>query len=240
MSAADFTVPGYLDLVGRLLALGYQLRSFHDVEPARRHLVLRHDIDQSILSARTLADAESAQGWRSTWFVLVRTEMYNPFSRGAAAHLRAMIAAGHEIGLHLDATHYDDATLDAGCAVECRVLEDIVGSAVRMVSFHRPRPELIGSERSIGGRMHAYMPRFTQQLGYCSDSRGAWRHGHPLDHEAVADRRALQLLTHAVWWVGRDGRDARGRLADVLEERASTLSRELADNNDVWRGKGDA
>ena len=85
---------------------GYAVRSFHDADPAQRHLVLRHDIDQCIAIARRLADAEAAEGWRSAWFVLVRTEMYNPFSRANTGHLRAMISAGHEIGLHLESTHH--------------------------------------------------------------------------------------------------------------------------------------
>jgi hypothetical protein len=233
---APFTADAYCRLVGDMLARGYELRDFHECSPDLRHLVMRHDIDQSIPVARALADLESEAGWRSTWFVLVRTEMYNPFSREATRHLRAMIAAGHEIGLHLDATYYDgDAERDAGCLVECRMLEDMLGAPVRMVSFHRPARELIGSDRPIGGRPHTYMPRYARDMGYCSDSRGLWRHGHPSQHAAVRDGRALQLLTHAVWWIGPDDRDALGRLRDVLNERHRALDVELASNNDVWR-----
>lgn len=230
-----FTLAGYAETIRGLTQRGYGVRSFHDVEPAKRHLVLRHDIDQSIAIARQMADLEAEHGWRSTWFVLVRTEMYNPFSRTNAAHLRAMIAAGHEIGLHLDTTHYPgEAEIEAGAAVEARMLEDITGAPVRMISFHRPAPERLGGEKLIAGRLHTYMDRFTKAIGYSSDSRGEWRHGHVFDHPAVAEGRALQFLTHAVWWVGPEGRDAKGRLADVLEAAARTLDDELAANNQVW------
>jgi len=238
MNDIPFTLRGYHDLIAGLLARGYDLRSFHDADPAQRHLALRHDIDQSIHSARAMADLESANGWFSTWFVLVRTEMYNPLSRAATGHLRAMRSAGHEIGLHLDATYYGSETdLQAGAAVECRILEDIVEAPVRIVSFHRPGKERLGGDTPVAGRPHTYMDRYTKLIGYCSDSRGAWRHGHPFHHSALVQGSALQLLTHAVWWVGPDGRDARGRLEDVLSERIATLDAELAGNNEVWRAR---
>lgn len=237
MTIPPFTLAGYRATVGGLVERGYAVRSFHDVDPASRHLVLRHDVDQSIAIARQMADAEAEEGWRSTWFVLVRTEMYNPFSRSNAGHLREMISQGHEIGLHLDTTHYASAAeIEVGAAVEARMLEDITGAPVRMVSFHRPAPALLGGDAPIAGRLHTYMDRFTKAMGYSSDSRGAWRHGHVFEHPAVAGGYALQLLTHAVWWVGPEGRDAKGRLADVLEAARRTLEEELAANNQVWAG----
>lgn len=239
MSTDNFTLAGYRELIEAILGRGYSLRSFHDVEPGASHLVLRHDVDQSIAIARELADLEIANGWRSTWFILVRTEMYNAFSRAAVADMRALLAAGHEIGLHLDATHYDgEDALDRGCALECDMLEQVIAVPVRLVSFHRPPRERLGGIRPIGGRQHTYMDRFFREMGYCSDSRGEWRHGHPLAHPALCRSQALQLLVHAVWWVGAEPATPRERLRRVLDERAATLEAELAANNDVWRTAG--
>lgn len=241
MSAQDsfppFTIVGYRLTISGILDRGYRLASFHDVDLTQPHLVLRHDIDQTIASARVLADVESAEGWTSTWFVLMRSEMYNPFSRQAAADLRAMQAAGHEIGLHLDATLYEDADAIArGAASECRMLEEIIAVPVRMISFHRPLPQQLGGNAAIAGRPHTYMDRFTKDIGYCSDSRGMWRHGHPWQHPALQRCGALQLLTHAVWWAGEREQSPRERLAAVLRDRAAVLDDELRANNDVWRG----
>ncbi|MGQ0671755.1 MAG: hypothetical protein ACT4N2_02580 [Hyphomicrobium sp.] len=232
----SFSLTGYRLLVRGILERGYGLRSFQDADPVMPHLVLRHDIDQCIATARRLSDLETENGWQSTWFVLVRTEMYNPFSKANVGHLREMIAAGHEVGLHLDATHYPSTEdFDAGARQECRMLEDITSSPVRIVSFHRPAPALIGSSDLVGGRIHTYMPRFINEMGYCSDSRGQWRHGFPWDHEAFRERRALQLLTHAIWWVGPDDREPRQRLADLVARKVAEYNAELAANNDVWR-----
>lgn len=236
-----FTIAGYVALVQGLVNRGYTLRSFHDADAGSPHLILRHDVDQSIPIAKILADAESREGWASTWFVLVRTGMYNPFSRDNTESLRAMIAAGHEIGLHLDATCYADAaSLEAGAAIECRMLEDMTGAAVRLISFHRPARHLIGGARPIGGRLHTYMDSFFNDMGYCSDSRGEWRYGAPWEHDAVKVRRALQLLTHAIWWVGPEGRDATARIEDFLTAHRREIDSELAANLDVWRQRSNA
>jgi len=236
MTIPEFTLEGYRSTIAEIVGRGYEVRSFHDVEPRQRHLVLRHDVDQSIAIARALADVEAEQGWRSTWFILVRTEMYNPFSRANVANLRAMIAAGHEIGLHLDATYYDGSSaLQSGAGIECEMLENMLGVPIKLVSFHRPTPSLVGSDTLVSGRQHTYMPRFVREMGYSSDSRGEWKHGHLWDHKSLRDGRALQLLTHAVWWVGPNGRTPVSRLVDMLNDKISETSVELSLNNTVWQ-----
>jgi hypothetical protein len=231
-----FTEAGYVDTIRSIVDRGYVLRDFHEVDPSQRHLVLRHDVDQSIQIARRMAAIETENGWRSTWFVLMRTEMYNPWSLDAAANLRAMIADGHEIGLHLDAALYPDAAaMEAGAQAECAALEAITGAAVRIISFHRPAKHLVGNDSPVAGRPHAYMPRYMRDIAYCSDSRGQWHHGHPWDQPALIEGKAFQLLTHAVWWVGPNGRNARERLQDVLTAATTLLDAELSENNVVWR-----
>jgi len=173
MSIPEFTLEGYRSTLTEILGRGYEVRSFHDVVAHHRHLVLRHDVDQSIAIARELADFEAEQGWKSTWFILVRTQMYNPFSRVNTSHLRAMSEAGHELGLHLDATYYEGSErLQQGAAVECEMLQNVLGLPIKLISFHRPAPTLVGSPMLIAGRKHTYMPCFMNEMGYSSDSRG--------------------------------------------------------------------
>ena len=57
---------------------------------------------------------------------------------------------------------------------------------------------------SLADRRNTYESKFFKEIGYCSDSRGGWHHGSPLDHAALGEGRALQLLTHAIWWTGED------------------------------------
>lgn len=238
MSVPPFTIDGYVATVSGLVTRGYEIASFHDVEQSRRQLILRHDVDQSITRARILAAVEAAHGWTASYFILLRTEMYNPWSRQAAEDLRAIVAYGHEVGLHLDATCYaNDAALEAGARIESDSLEDVIGAPVRVISFHRPSHKRIGSAERIGERIHTYMPQFTQDMGYVSDSRGTWKHGHPWDHPAVRKGGALQLLTHPVWWTGAKEQSPVARLATVADEHRQRIDQELAANSDVWRSR---
>ena len=228
--ASDFTVAGYRALVEAFLDRGYRVHGFADAEPATPHLVLRHDIDVALAPAVEIAEVEADLGVAAFYFVMLRNPLYNPFAPDEHAALARLGALGHEIGLHLDAALYgeDADALGDGAARECGILEEIVGEPVRVLSLHRPARSLLGRETGIAGRVHTYQPRFFSDMGYCSDSRGAWHHGHPLDHPAVRDRRAVQLLTHPVWWVGRTGSSMTERLDALLDERAGSLRRSLA------------
>lgn len=238
MTEADFTLDAYRDLIAALRDKGYEVLGYEAADPASRHLILRHDVDQSLGLAAEMAEFERAIGVASTYFVLVRTEMYNILSRDGTAYLRRILDAGHRVGLHLDAFLYAAAdgagTLEAAAVWECDVLEQATGKAVELISFHRPARSLLGREGTLAGRLHVYAPRFFSAMGYCSDSQGAWRHGHPLDHDAVRDGRALQLLTHPVWWATPPGKP-REKLDRVLDERTQRLRAELADNCAPYR-----
>ncbi len=239
----DFTLPGYRALLEAFLGRGYEVTDYHRADPGERHLILRHDLDVTIDAALPLAAIEQELGACATYFVLVRTEMYNPFSAQGLGGLKRLMDMGHEVGLHLDASLYGNKadSLDAAAEMECTALEALIGRPVGAISLHRPAPALQGFERSIAGRRHAYEPRFFREMGYCSDSRGSWHHGHPLDHAAVAEGRALQLLTHPVWW-NDDAQEPHKRLAQLLEEKLRRLDLELAAHQSVHRprhGGGD-
>ncbi|MEK9660922.1 MAG: hypothetical protein VW644_04165 [Alphaproteobacteria bacterium] len=237
MSADDFTRAGYRALVAALLERGYAAVGYDAVAPGERHLVLRHDLDMSIDAAVSIAGIEAELGVSAHYFVLLRTEMYNPWSDHARHQLDRIAALGHEIGLHFDASLYSDdiAALDRAAAEECTVLAALTGRPVETISFHRPSPALLGRPGTIAGRRHSYEPRYFHDIGYCSDSRGAWHHGHPLAHDAVADGRALQLLTHPIWWDRDNALDPVAALDRFRDARDTVLMNALADNCEPYR-----
>jgi hypothetical protein len=233
----ELSLDGYARLVGGLLARGYQVRGYADAEPGARHLILRHDVDMSIEHAVRLAEREVELGVRATYFALMRSELYNPFSGRGRAGLARLLALGHAVGLHFDASLYPPgrAALETACAEECAWLEGCLSRAVEVVSFHRPARSLLDSAGAIAGRLHAYQPRYFRDMGYCSDSRGAFHHGHPFDHPAVAEGRALQLLTHPIWWVAQPGESPVDKLDRLAAERHDAYRRELAANCEPYR-----
>lgn len=235
-----FSHDGYRGLLEGLFARGYSVRDFSDFEPQSPHLLLRHDIDMSIPAALEIAALEREMGVKSTYFVLLRSELYSPFSEAGRADLMKLVEMGHEIGLHLDAGLYADEqeALDAAALWECELLERLIDKPVRIISLHRPAQSLLNTPNRLGGRPHTYERRFFSEIGYCSDSRGDWHYGHPFDHDAVAAGEALQLLTHPIWWTG-NASDPETRLSRYLRGRFDTLDRALAENCSTYRGRKD-
>ncbi len=235
--ADDFTHAGYRALLAALQDRDYEAVGYDEALPEARHLILRHDLDMSLQAAEPIAEIEHELGVRAHYFVLVRTEMYNPFSARARASLEKISGLGHAIGLHLDASlcANDPTALDEAAERECRVLEDATRAPVRFISFHRPAEALLGYDKPLAGRRHAYEPRFFEAMGYVSDSRGGWHHGDPLDHDAVQEGRALQLLTHPIWWPGEAIDGPVMKLDRFVSERHDLLRRELAANCEPYR-----
>jgi hypothetical protein len=227
---SDFTLANYRNLVDALRERGYAVRSFADAEPAAQHLILRHDIDVDLDPAVAMAEAEAEMGVAAAYFVMLRNPLYNPFAE--RERLMRLLALGHEVGLHLDAALYND--VEPAAVRECGMLEEILGAPVSTISFHRPAEVLRDNPAELAGRRHTYQPRVFSRMGYCSDSRGAWRHGHPLEHEAVAVGRALQLLTHPVWWSGA-GERVTERLDAIIDARAEAFRHHLEGQIETYR-----
>ncbi len=233
-----FTYAEYFRFIDDLRLRGYELRHFAhpDTLPAadERFLLLTHDIDLDLGAAAELARREHEHGVQSDYFVLVTSPFYNPAAGSSRVLLRELAALGHGIGLHFDETVYaghDDTALAADCAAEVATLEAIVDRPLVGVSYHRPVPGRIGSDTTITGGAHRYMPFFVYEMEYCSDSTGQWRYGPPTERDAVRAGRALNLLTHPEWW-GEHHLASGDRMRALLDrrevERATAVSLELA------------
>ncbi len=225
-----FSLVAYRELIRDLQRRGYRVADYKLADPRERHLILRHDVDFDLGAATTMAEAEAADGLQATYFLLLRTEFYNMLSASAGANARRLIELGHRVGLHFDrANSIDDIDeLDRLVRMDCDILENAVGVPVESVSFHRPVQKLFGGDLVLGGRFNAYSRRFTLEMGYCSDSRGGWHRGHPLQHSALEHGQALHLLTHPIWWVSPDQTLPRKKLAEFLQRRIGLLDREIS------------
>ena len=231
VDAPLFSLTSYATLINQFRLLGYDVVDFLTANPESKHLLLRHDVDMCLERAERLAETEAALSVRASYFVLVNTEMYNVASKAGRQRLRRIASLGHDVGLHFDGTHVRDHDLDTltrEVDLECNVLEMQTGLPVRVVTFHRPAPWLMGHPTSLSGRIHAYQPRYFQHMGYCSDSAGAFRHHFPLQHPAIHEGRALQLLTHPIWWVAEPHENTFGKLDRFRRGHDEKIGDELA------------
>jgi len=225
-----FSLGRYSALIAAFRDAGYAVVNFSGVQASVRHLVLRHDIDFDLEAAAKMAEFEAGKGIQATYFVMLRTEFYNVFSKAAQVALARIKESGHDIGLHFDAALHqgDRRELIQAARTECQVLGQAVQSEIDVLSFHRPHPDLLGGDIEFDGIINVYHRHYFEDIGYCSDSRGAWHYGQPIDHPAVAAGSALQLLTHPIWWVDREGADAQETVARFLTGRQVYLDREAS------------
>ena len=230
--AREFSCAGYRALLQSFLDAGYEARLFDALDPAAAHVVLRHDIDFSMEAAVRMGRIEADLGVRAHYYVLLRTEFYNLAGPQDWGRLQALVEMGHDVGLHFDASQYeqDRVTLEAAALRECRVLETLTGCDVTSISFHRPAKALQNLAGQFAGRSHAYEPRFFNDIAYVADSRGLFRYGHPLDHPAFAARHPMQLLTHPIWWGEQDVPDKMAILDAFLAARQQLLADETVAN----------
>lgn len=239
-SLTNFSRPEYGALLDEFKVAGYKPLDFTEAYKLARHdepwLILRHDIDFDVKAAREIALVEADKGFKATYFFLLRTPFYNLFTAENSKAVRDIIQAGHEIGLHFDRMAYAPDT-DSAAAIrrECAVLADWFETKIKVISYHRPiAREIEGHPEGSHPYLNTYMEAFTKRIAYVSDSQGAFRFGHPLDHEAFKNRGPMQLLTHPIWW-GAQPAAPLDTLKAFAASRADVSELDIARNCKVYR-----
>lgn len=217
----QFTYSSYLEMIKSLRHHGYSVTNYHDCKDKERCAILRHDIDYDVDCALKLAEIEADEDIQSTYFVLLTSDFYNPHSSDIREKLKRIDALGHEIGLHYDELSYEDAIGDAeqiidNIVFEGRILSDIIGKMVSVVSMHRPSKEILDADLEIPGFINSYGHVFFHDFKYVSDSRRRWR--EPIeDYIEKESFEKLHILTHAFWY-NREEKDLKETLREYISK----------------------
>lgn len=204
----DFTYAAYKDLIALLREKNYTVCGYHDYQQHPRCVILRHDIDSSLSQAVRLAELEAAEGVRSTYFILLRTDFYNAASAASQNALHRIQELGHEIGLHFDEMAYAkergigtyaSSPVEELISREASILSDICTCPITAVSMHRPSKATLDADLQIPGMVNSYGQTFFRDFKYLSDSRRRWREP-VLDIIRSGEYDRLHILTHAFWY----------------------------------------
>ena len=219
----DFTEAAYRELV-RAAKARYAFLSFGDAATAEAGVLWRHDIDVSVHRALALAAIEHDEGVRATYFVHLHSRFYSALEDAIIERLRAIVALGHEVGLHFD-PHFTPAlgsSAEAAIAAEAAVVARVSGAPVTAFSFHDPGAHgaSVNDADRMAGLVNTYGRSIQDRFGYGSDSNGYWRHTPLLDELNSGRHPRLQVLTHPEWWVP-EPMSPRGRIARAIEGRAA-------------------
>ncbi len=235
-----FTYDGYFDLVQTVFECGYEVTDYLKWEAYDKCVILRHDIDNDLQQALSLARLEQRHGVRSTYFVLLTSNFYNPFSERNREILKEIKELGHYIGLHFDETAYPDDVGNADKAVrnlqkEVHILTDMLETDIVGFSYHRPSKAILDADIKIEGLINSYGSIFFRDFKYLSDSRRYWREP-VLDIIKGGAYQHLHILTHPFWY-HKEEWSIKQSLTDFVEragrERYDSLDQNITNLGEV-------
>lgn len=201
----NFSIATYRATIEAALQAGYRFLAFDDerrhVEP--RVCLLRHDVDADMEAAARMAELEAHIGVRSTYFLMLRSPVYNLFSRANHALARAILDCSHFIGLHFDQGFLpgEHKNTRDWILYEAEVLSSSLNAKVNAVSFHQPSQEVLEDRVDTGRLVNTYSRAHLQGFDYVSDSNRNWRTATPLEIFRQHRVAKLHLLIHPMWWV---------------------------------------
>ena len=169
----NFSISSYKYLIDLIFNSRRKIINYKDLLNGDNGIIMRHDIDFCPIRSYEIANLEYKSNVRATYFVLVKSGLYNFRESKNIKALEHIVDLGHDIALHFDSSNYasDKTSLDKACQEECDILENSIKKKINMVSFHRPKKKFIGMSDRIGGKDHTYMPLFIKKTKYCSGLR---------------------------------------------------------------------
>ena len=195
----DFSYQSYGKLLRELIANNYECSLIGETKTAGKLLYLRHDVDTDYLGVLPLAAIEHSLGLRSTWYFLPDCPIYNLYQSDLKLIVRSLAEMGHQIGLHIDATQYENLEEMTSSIESYYELLSSFLPISRTLSFHKPASWLL-DDVSIPNWVNAYQKAYYSEVIYISDSnrREFWKEERL--SRAIAENRSLTLLTHPLWW----------------------------------------
>jgi len=196
----DFTEKNYKMLLRKIQ---HKSIFYSNINKNKKFTLWRHDVDFSVNRALSLAKIEKIEGVNATYFFQLGSFFYNVFEQNIKEKIFQIKELGHEIALHFDPTQYNIETkedLEKYLLYEKNILEFLLNTRINTFSFHNPTPSILEfKDWMYAGMVNAYAQYFKENVEYCSDSNGYWRHTR-LEDFLKKRFDKIQVLTHPEWW----------------------------------------
>ena len=201
----QFSLATYRQLLQSALGAGYEFMPFKsDSLGGQGQCLLRHDVDADLSAALVMAHEENAMGVSATYFLMLRSPLYNIFARRNHETVQKILALGHDIALHYDQGFSPAPAIPDRVLIEreTAVLETMFGRKIEAVSFHQPDPAVLQGDVDTGGRINTYNRAHLPGYAYFSDSNRIFKLApdYVESFNALAGQ-SIQLLIHPMWWV---------------------------------------
>ena len=217
----------YEDFLKIFLKKGYNFLFYKELNQKENQLVLRHDIDFDTELALEMARVEASLGIKSTYFFLLRSNLYNILSPNDFENVKEIRSLGHQTSVHFDPSIYED--FHQGLQEEVSIFEACFREKVEIISFHRPNAFFQNYDAPIRGIEHTYQSKYFREIKYFSDSTGIWRFGHPAESLEFLQGKSLHVLVHPIWWM-INGSSNLKKLEAYFTQRIDALKQEFSNN----------
>ncbi len=203
----DFTPISYIQLIRQAKKSNFVFMSFDEGlkhrNSKKKICLLRHDIDADLEAALKMARIENRYGIKSTYFLMLRSTVYNLFSPFNHRFVNKIIELGHHIGLHYDGSFLPNTnkTLNEWVEMEANIVEQMFAVKISVVSFHQPNEKVLKNKIKIKGFINTYDKEDMQTFHYLSDSNKVWKEYHPLKVFEENIYTKFQILIHPLWWM---------------------------------------
>ncbi len=186
---------------------GYQFSRFVDHEDTSSCCIfLRHDVDYSLDLAVELARVNASLNVSGTFFLLLRSQVYNLLSYRGLSRAREIQALNQRLAFHcaLPPTIPDD---DEDLARLVRSDFDLANRHIPdlepVFSWHNPTFEVLSrsDDLHVPGLVNVYGERFTKKAKYISDSNMRYSVTEFEDILTREHHSGLHLLLHPLNWI---------------------------------------
>ena len=163
---------------------------------------MRHDCDNDLLAALRMAEIEYEEKISSTFFLMLRSALYNLLAPNQLALARRILDMGHWVGLHFDMHALRDmpaSLIKDSINREREALSFELGVSIDVVSFHQPCRRIIDNEIKLSC-INTYDKNKLKDVFYVSDSNMGFRYGDMIDWISSTSEKNIQCLIHPEWW----------------------------------------
>jgi hypothetical protein len=197
-----FTLTEYRSLI-RLAKKRFPFISFTDYLQYEKFVLWRHDVEYNVNEMNILAEINTEEGIKSTFFVQLHCIFYNFWDKINTGIFKNWLKWGHDIGLHFDCGYHDSVfdRMEELILKEKAILEDTLETAVHSFAYHNPNPKILKYSENYGGLINAYNKDFLGgNITYVSDSNGRWRENTLRDVLENTNIKKVQANLHDTWW----------------------------------------
>jgi hypothetical protein len=207
----EFTYKHYKDCIEIAKKQGFSFYTMHDFldkKPKGKFILMRHDVDLSLISVLKIAEIENSLKIKSTYFIRTKG-IFDVFSGKNSAIVRKISELGHEIGIHYDSDIIAKKDFKKEMVGIKANMEKIIKKRIFGASLHKVKK--LGTKNEInklnfaeeylddlGLEYDAYSDIFIRKMKYISDSARKWREGCMCGH--IKKENKLCILTHPIWW----------------------------------------